>query len=69
MYDFTDIDECLQATYEGEQLCSNNTYCMNIPGSFDCVCIPGYEEVDGVCTREYIKFCILYILIVSSLTA
>ena len=52
IFGFTDIDECLQATYESKQLCSNNTYCVNIPGSFDCVCIPGYEDVDGVCSRK-----------------
>ena len=33
-----------------------STNCTNIPGSFDCVCLPGYHEPDGQsCQRMILK--------------
>lgn len=29
-----------------------NTQCMNTEGSFECVCVGGYELVDGQCQRK-----------------
>ena len=40
-----DIDEC--AT---QGTCTEtNRECRNVPGSFNCVCKTGYQEVNGTC--------------------
>ncbi|XP_039594779.1 thrombomodulin-like [Polypterus senegalus] len=39
-----DVDECKQ-----EQVCKADQVCVNSPGSFTCVCPPGFEMVDGEC--------------------
>ncbi|XP_078330906.1 uncharacterized protein LOC111125451 isoform X2 [Crassostrea virginica] len=40
-----DIDECAtQGTCTG-----TNRECRNVPGSFNCVCKAGYQEVNGTC--------------------
>ena len=52
-----DIDECYEAAEEGTDLCNDERrVCENIPGSFKCVCTPGYEEVGGKCEREWVWF-------------
>ena len=47
----TDINECVQAARNGSTLCSNDTVCANTPGSYECVCAPGYSLVMGTCQR------------------
>nr|XP_061814931.1 cysteine-rich with EGF-like domain protein 2 [Nerophis lumbriciformis] len=45
----TDIDECTQSESpckKEQQLCVNNE------GSYECVCIPGYEDQDGECVQK-----------------
>lgn len=42
---FLDIDEC--AT--GRDDCSANSNCLNTPGSFECNCRTGYQNISGVC--------------------
>ena len=39
----TDIDECIAKTDN----CDNNTECTNTLGSYDCICKPGFVDVDG----------------------
>ena len=50
----TDINECLVAAMESVNLCENNqnTQCINNIGSYDCVCVPGYNRVNGSCQRK-----------------
>lgn len=43
-----DINECISTP------CSNNSTCINIPGSFTCDCLPGYE---GRLCREDVNEC------------
>lgn len=33
-------------------ICALNTQCVNIGGSFECVCVDGYELIDEECERE-----------------
>ena len=54
-----DIDECHMAALQSTVLCTNlNTQCVNTIGSFECVCVDGYELVDEECQRkiDYLKF-------------
>ena len=45
-----DTDEC---TTLGASACGANAYCLNVPGSFLCLCSDGFtgNGADG-CTRE-----------------
>lgn len=54
-----DIDECRLAALESLVICTQaNTQCMNTDGSFECVCVDGYELVGGECIRKGIDiFC------------
>ena len=52
-YFYTDIDECLEAVANQRDICPANTACVNTIGSFQCVCVPGYELVDGTCQRKF----------------
>lgn len=48
-----DIDECREAALESSVICTQaNTQCLNTNGSFECVCVGGYEPVDGECERK-----------------
>ena len=41
------------AALEGLVICLQaNTQCINNNGSFECVCVGGYELVDAECERE-----------------
>uniref|UniRef100_A0AAY5E9X8 Neural EGFL like 1 n=1 Tax=Electrophorus electricus TaxID=8005 RepID=A0AAY5E9X8_ELEEL len=42
----TDVDECAKQTHT----CWNDSACVNLPGSFDCVCITG-PECSGDCVQ------------------
>lgn len=43
-----DIDECLWDSDARKQLdgCGDGTVCINLPGSFKCECLPGYQKLD-----------------------
>ncbi|KAI1732014.1 von willebrand factor type C domain-containing protein [Ditylenchus destructor] len=43
-----DVDECLWDESAREQLggCQKGTICINLPGSFKCDCLPGYQKLD-----------------------
>ena len=52
-----DIDECLEAALASFVLCTElNAQCVNTDGSFECVCVDGYELVDGECKRKIPSF-------------
>ena len=38
---FKDIDECIENKCNGA--------CINLPGSYQCICDPGYELRNGRC--------------------
>ena len=40
---FTDVDECRHAA---NPVCGSHASCKNTPGSFDCVCDPGFYSVN-----------------------
>lgn len=46
----TDLDECLYV-----RNCTQNSECTNTPGSYQCLCVDGYEkDTSGrLCTRKY----------------
>lgn len=48
-----DIDEC----DENGRVCLNGR-CVNTPGSYRCICNPGYQlSIDGAfCTGQYCRF-------------
>ena len=48
----SDINECV----EGTAKCDSNATCMNIVGSYTCICDYGYTGDGFDCTSEY--FCI-----------
>jgi len=43
-----DIDECLWDENSRKQLdgCQDGSICINLPGSFKCECLPGFEKLD-----------------------
>ena len=44
-----DINEC-----SDKRLCSNaNQRCANVPGTYRCLCIDGYQNVHGLCEGKY----------------
>ena len=45
----TDIDEC-----EDEDLCQTGAMCINTNGSFVCVCMEGYSDIEGSCIGEFL---------------
>ena len=46
-----DIDECTQGTHN----CPAFSTCQNTPGSFICVCRPGFRIVNGLCVGKNIR--------------
>ena len=46
---FTDIDECKNNPCNGA--------CVNLPGSYQCICDPGYELRDGRCQGIVVLYC------------
>ena len=44
-FNYIDIDECSTGDYS----CAQNQQCVNRPGTFICVCVSGYELLNGVC--------------------
>ena len=45
-----DVDEC----EENANLCGDNSVCINLPGTFQCVCNPGYTGNSGAnCVGKY----------------
>lgn len=57
-----DIDECLDAALENSVICSQpNTQCLNTYGSFDCICVNGYELKDGECERKLHAYFAIFI--------
>ena len=54
LWSHADVDECLEAALRATDLCADdaNSQCVNTEGSFVCVCVPGYEEVNGTCARK-----------------
>ena len=49
---YSDVNEC-----EGEDPCSANANCVNIPGSFTCTCYEGYTGDGAICTGIHQLFC------------
>ena len=48
-----DIDECREAALMSSVICPQpNTQCVNTNGSFQCVCVDGYEVAETECQRE-----------------
>ena len=37
------------AALNGSSLCSANSECVNTHGSYECVCVPGYDLTNGTC--------------------
>ena len=56
----SDIDECLDTAFNGDNLCVDvpNSHCINTEGSYECTCVPGYSLLDGSCQRS--KYYVLY---------
>ena len=53
LHTYADVNECLEAVANQRDICPANTVCVNTIGSFQCVCVPGYELVDGTCQRKF----------------
>ena len=51
-----DIDDCLVAALLSTDLCQEdaNAKCINLVGSYECVCVPGFERVNGTCQCKLI---------------
>ena len=44
-YVVLDIDECSTGAHN----CTQDQQCVNIPGTFICECVSGYELLNGNC--------------------
>lgn len=42
-YDCVDVNEC-QRSSPGRSFCGSNSRCVNSPGSYQCICDPGFEK-------------------------
>ena len=49
---FIDIDECTAESHN----CSPNSMCINVEGSFQCSCIPGFEGDGKTCIGRFKKY-------------
>ena len=67
--DINECEEIIDTGKTGEETCNLiNARCQNTPGSYDCICLRGYEREGGVCVGE---FCIslLWALFLSECTS
>ena len=48
-----DVNECLEGAMYLLDLCTNDTGCVNLRGSYACACVPGYSLVNGSCQCKY----------------
>ena len=56
----TDIDECIEKTDN----CDKDAVCNNMPGSYDCICKPGFVDVDGKnCTGKSICLAVFMLIL------
>jgi len=46
---YVDIDECAAGIHN----CSQNQECINDPGGYHCLCITGYELLNGTCEGNH----------------
>lgn len=51
-----DVNECEQTNVRPDPPCGAQQLCRNLPGSFQCECLPGYKNVSGACVGK----CTLY---------
>jgi len=42
---FPDVNECEGATL----ICGDSENCINVQGSYECICKSGFKKVDGLC--------------------
>lgn len=54
-----DVDECQLSADRQVAPCSPQQRCTNLPGSFQCECLPGYTNVSGVCTSKQAQILLL----------
>ena len=47
-----DIDECEEAARNELSICTENSNCINVAGSHNCVCFEGYMLVNDSCERK-----------------
>ena len=52
---FPDVNECELATHG----CSNSAECVNVPGTYSCVCSAGYQlSDDGTACQGTLMLCV-----------
>lgn len=56
---FTDIDECA----EDPKACEVYAYCVNTPGSYNCLCKSGYENNGSMCSGIMLHLKVLCLLL------
>lgn len=56
----SDIDECTT----GAAQCHYNATCVNIPGSFSCVCEPGYTGDGIICNGKLCQYCFYWKILI-----
>ena len=59
----SDIDECTT----GAAQCHYNASCVNIPGSFSCVCDSGYTGDGIVCNGKLCIYCFYWKILILTL--
>jgi len=51
-FGFSDRDECRETV----ELCGNFSNCINLNGSFECVCKEGFSGVGANCTGKQLSY-------------